>query len=608
MDDLRLYLFGMPRIELQGNPVKIPRRKGLALAAYLALAEQRLSREFLAAFLWPDLDHEHARSALRSTLHSLIESIPLLWIDSDPMTVAIKPEVVWVDVKAFTDLLLQRKAHGHSRGLVCSECIDLYRQAIELYRSDFLAGFNPSYSEEFDDWQRLQRQWLRWEYADVHKRLSEYFGWDGQYESAIHHAHHWLALDPLHEPAHRQLMRLHTAMGQRAEALRQYERCAEILDAELATFPDAETRQLHEEIQSEQPVADILVAPVDRSGSASVLPHLPSLFIGRDKVLDEIKQRIGVRSVERRAITVIQGWPGVGKSTLVAKLAHDPEIARHFPDGILWASLGESPNLLGELSAWADALIPSEAGRARSLDETSAQITAVLRDRRTLLILDDVWQVEHAMPFRTGGQEGAMVMTSRLNDIAVALAPAAEDIYRLPVLTEEAGLELLGELAPGVVAEQAGAARELVRDLEGLPLALHVAGRLLHSEARLGWGIQELLEDLRSGAALLGAPAPSDMRSTGQSTPATVAALLKQSTDLLDEETRRRFAYLSLFVPKPATFDLEAMAVAWDTQDPKPTARLLVNHGLLEPLSGGRFQMHALLVIHARSLMEWFTQ
>jgi hypothetical protein len=32
--------------------------------------------------------------------------------------------------------------------------------------------------------------------------------------------------------------------------------------------------------------------------------------------------------------------------------------------------------------------------------------------------------------------------------------------------------------------------------------------------------------------------------------------------------------------------------------------RVLVNRGLLEPVSGGRFQLHALLALHARSLLE----
>jgi hypothetical protein len=165
---------------------------------------------------------------------------------------------------------------------------------------------------------------------------------------------------------------------------------------------------------------------------------------------------------------------------------------------------------------------------------------------------------------------------------------------------------LLGELSPETLIEEPIAARELVRDLEGLPLAIHVAGRLLHSEARLGWGLRELLDELRSGAALLAAPAPTEMQSARHGPSPTVTALLKRSTDLLDSETRRRFSYLGLFVPKPATFDLEAMAVAWEVEDPRVTARQLVNRGLLEPVSRGRFQMHALLVIHARSLMETY--
>jgi hypothetical protein len=97
------------------------------------------------------------------------------------------------------------------------------------------------------------------------------------------------------------------------------------------------------------------------------------------------------------------------------------------------------------------------------------------------------------------------------------------------------------------------------------------------------------------------------MAKLGQETSPTIAVLLKRSTDSLDDETRQRFALLGLFVPKPATFDLGAMAAAWDMPDPKPLARILVNRGLLEPVSGGRFQMHALLVLHARSLLEEMT-
>jgi len=229
-----------------------------------------------------------------------------------------------------------------------------------------------------------------------------------------------------------------------------------------------------------------------------------------------------------------------------------------------------------------------------------------LRDKRVLLIVDDVWQAEHALPFRVGGAACALVMTTRLNDLATALAPTAADVYRLPVLAEAAALELLGKLTPETVQDYPEGALQLVRDLEGLPLAINVAGRLLHNEARLGWGVGNLLEELR-GSSLLQAQVPSDMTGAGRDTSPTVAALLRRSTDALDPLSRERFALLSLFVPKPATFDLQAMALAWDVEDPRPTVRALMNRGLIEPVSGGRFQMHALLVLHASALLQELT-
>jgi hypothetical protein len=84
----------------------------------------------------------------------------------------------------------------------------------------------------------------------------------------------------------------------------------------------------------------------------------------------------------------------------------------------------------------------------------------------------------------------------------------------------------------------------------------------------------------------------------------TVTVLLQRSTDHLDELTRDCFAFLGTFAPKPATFDLTAMKAVWHVEDPKPIARTLVDRGLLEPVPTiGRFQMHALLAMHALSLL-----
>jgi len=173
------------------------------------------------------------------------------------------------------------------------------------------------------------------------------------------------------------------------------------------------------------------------------------------------------------------------------------------------------------------------------------------------------------------------------------------------VLTDDKALELLQILAPTVVAQHPDASVDLVHELEGLPLALQVAGHLLNAELAYGFDVVRLLKELREGAKLLAAKAPVDRGDLANETTPTVAALLQKSTDCLDENTRECYAFLGAFAPKPATFDLDALKSVWLVEDPQPTVRALVERGLLEPLgptAPGRYQLHALLVLHARSL------
>jgi hypothetical protein len=350
-------------------------------------------------------------------------------------------------------------------------------------------------------------------------------------------------------------------------------------------------------------------SPPELFASPGSAPPLPALIIGREDALHDLKTRLGIAAAGQvtspvQVLTAIRGWPGVGKTTIAAALAHEPDIAAAFPDGVLWISLGPTPNLLSDLATWGRALGSEELLRARTLEEASAQLAALLRNKRMLLIVDDVWETEHAMPFKVGGRGCATLITTRLSSVAQALAPTANDIYSLPVLTDDKALALLQALAPTVVAQYPDPCLELVRDLEGLPLALQVAGHLLNVEASYGFEVTDLLAQLREGARLLEAQAPADRVDLAQETTPTVAVLLQKSTERLDELTRDCFAYLGAFAPKPATFDLAAMKAVWQIDDPKPIARTLVDRGLLEYVTEmGRYQMHALLVMHAKSLL-----
>ena len=341
-----------------------------------------------------------------------------------------------------------------------------------------------------------------------------------------------------------------------------------------------------------------------RFGSA---PPRPSLLIGRDDDVKALKDRLTTTTDGKttlQVLTAIKGWPGVGKTTIASALAYDPDIAKLFTDGILWTSLGQEPNILSEMATWGRALGTDEILRAKSVAEAQNLLAGLLRNKRMLLIIDDVWKAEDAFPFKVGGVDCATLITTRLDGIANALAPVADDIYRLKVLKDEDALELLKQLAPSVVKQHPNECLVLVQELEGLPLALQVAGRLLNTEANFGFGVIELIEDLREGAKLLEATAPADRTDLVTETTPTIAALLQKSLDRLDETTKECYAYLGVFAPKPATFDVEAIKYVWQMEDPRPVIKTLVDRGLLEfVLEMDRYQMHAVLVMLARTLL-----
>ncbi|HKQ08058.1 MAG TPA: NB-ARC domain-containing protein [Blastocatellia bacterium] len=333
-------------------------------------------------------------------------------------------------------------------------------------------------------------------------------------------------------------------------------------------------------------------------------PPFPGLiFIGREEALLHIKGLLGIKgaSSSQSQQAIVRGWPGVGKTTLVSVLSRDPDIAQAYPDGVLWTSLDQRPALMSILAGWGRGLGRDDLLRVPTPEEAVQQIAAILQRKRMLLIVDDIWEEGHGALFlKARGRDCGLLFTTRKLDVANALAQDERTIYNLPVLTEDDALKLMRILAPDVVNQHSAECRELVRDLECLPLALHVAARLLRKESSLGWGISELLNDIREGAAVIEAQAPPD-RVEGEEIP-TVKALLQKSTAMLSEFNRECFAYLGAFAPKPATFDLAAMKAVWEVADPKPVVRDLVGHGLLEPVGNGRFQMHALLAMHAKSL------
>jgi predicted ATPase/DNA-binding SARP family transcriptional activator/pimeloyl-ACP methyl ester carboxylesterase/tRNA A-37 threonylcarbamoyl transferase component Bud32 len=350
MTELKLTLFGAPRLESNDSSLAVSRRKGMAILAYLALKGQPQTREALAALFWPDYDQSRALSNLRRELSRLKLGVGVELVDADRRQVELAPDsVLWVDVKQFNQLLARTGEHGnHFPVEPCPDCLAVLTEAVALYTDRLLAGFSLPDCPEFDDWQFFESEGLSRALAESLQKLIHWYGGAGEYDEAIRYARRWLALDALHEAAHRELMVIYARAGQQAAALRQFEECARILEEELGIEPEAETTSLYEAIRLRQ-------FPVERSAR-------PALLAPR-ALLPAPAREAGARYTAEEKIAVGgQGEVYLGRDTvsgervilkrLRRELAADQErVARFIREGETLRQL-QHPNIVRMLDAY----------------------------------------------------------------------------------------------------------------------------------------------------------------------------------------------------------------------------------------------------------------
>ena len=128
------------------------------------------------------------------------------------------------------------------------DALETLMSRAKLCCGEFLAGF-PSISNPFDEWVLLQRSKASNAIARLLGKLASLQIRDGHFEAAVGTAQQLVSLDPLREDSHRLLMEIYAKAGRRAEALRQYETCAQILRTELKVDPDVETTGLAKQLR-----------------------------------------------------------------------------------------------------------------------------------------------------------------------------------------------------------------------------------------------------------------------------------------------------------------------------------------------------------------------
>jgi SARP family transcriptional regulator, regulator of embCAB operon len=245
---LRIYLTGRVLAEENGEILlderRLMGRQGRLAFAHLACEHLRaVSRDELAEELWLGKvppSWERSLSALISKLRALLAGLPEVALNGSFGHYQLSlPADVWIDVEAATEAI--DRAESALRGDEPQEAWGWAQVAYQISRRFFLMG-------EEGPWVTLKRSELREVQVRAHECLSDPSVWHEEPKYAVRHAREVVALEPFRETGYQLLMRAHAAVGNRAEALRVYERCRTLLSEELGVPPSAQTEAVYLEI------------------------------------------------------------------------------------------------------------------------------------------------------------------------------------------------------------------------------------------------------------------------------------------------------------------------------------------------------------------------
>ena len=199
---VKVMLLGPPRVERDGAPVAFDTRKAMALLAHLALADRPRPRDALAELLWPEHDAEHARGALRRTLSTLRGAIGAEALEATRDRVQPRPRRRRSRSTSTASARSPPRASSRRRSRCSAATSSRASGCATRRRSRTGSAARPTRCG-----------------ASSRRVLALADGARRPGDLAARRARRWLELDPLHEPAHRALIRLYARSGDRAAAL-----------------------------------------------------------------------------------------------------------------------------------------------------------------------------------------------------------------------------------------------------------------------------------------------------------------------------------------------------------------------------------------------------
>ncbi|MFF7688487.1 BTAD domain-containing putative transcriptional regulator [Streptomyces syringium] len=451
-----------------GQPVRVPEAKVRALLADLLVHEGRpVSADRLIDDLWAADLPAHPANALQNKVSQLRRVLGRDSVLRQPPGYRLRIDDGDVDADRFQDLVARARATDDPRARAA-----LLTEALGLWRGPAYADFAD---EEFARTAalRLEEQRLTVLEEQAEARLAA-----GEHGALVGELTALVARHPLRERLRAAQLRALYRAGRQSEALASYDELRVRLAEELGLDPGPELTALHRSILGQAPDLTAVPAPTARPRAQLPTPLTP--LVGRERAVAEASALL----TAGRLVT-LTGPGGVGKTRLAIETA-----ARHadaFPDGVHLVELAGQRGSVTELTEVIATALGLRDDGASGMPMPAAatppadRLAAALRDRRTLLVLDNcehvVEHVAHLTALLLRAAPGLRVLATSQEPLglagetvrAVEPLPAAEAVRLFAARAAAA--------APGFVldATTTGAVEEICRRLDGLPLALELA-------------------------------------------------------------------------------------------------------------------------------------
>lgn len=565
-------------------------RQRAVLTVLLLAAGQPVPVDALAARVWGDDPPAGAQPSLRAYLCRLRQALspcPRLRIDRRAGAYVARFDDVQCDLALFRRLAGEARRLRHDGDRAGS--LRWYREALGLWRG-------PAWADASSPWLDEQRTILSRERFTAELARNEVALELGEHSAIMPALLTSAVEEPYDEQLAGQLMRALHACGRAPEALAVYDRMRRRLRDELGTAPGAELAAVHQQVLRNVPPSRPRVGPsppVPRQ-----LPPAPRGFVDRHterRTLDRALLEVGDPAAPR--VAILSGTAGAGKTTLATRWASDH--ADRFPDGQLFVDLcgfdPVRPPLAPEAAL--HQLLLSLGIEPSTIPTDLAALTGMYRSmlagRRILVVVDNAPSSQQVRPLLPLGPPGAALVTSRSALLGIVTELGASSVPVGMLEPAEARRLISSRIGARRVENEAAAVDQILEHCAGLPLALAImSGRAAMAPHLPLTTLAAELTDEQTRLDCLSATEPGlDLRTT-----------LATSVTALSAPVARTFELIGL-APGPSVSPAGVAALVGAPVPGTTTAlRALCEAQLLEQRQAGRFEMHDLVRLYARSL------